>query len=274
MNLIIKGFLIGVAKIIPGVSGAMLAISFGIYYRTIEIISDLKSINEEKIKFLTKIGIGIILAITLSSKIIVKCLKQHYLATMLLFIGMIVGTIPNMMKKTRINRNNIKDIIIASIIILILITIIKKIQPKAQVVIEYNTINYIKLIGIGMIDASSSIIPGISGTALLMMLGYYDIIIKAFSTTWNIYQLRYNIFILSSFIIGFIIGIIVLSKIISIVINKNKNVANITILIFIIITIFQLLKKTFMTNNSIYELIIGTILLILGMVISSKLDIT
>ena len=269
MDLIIKGFLIGIAKIVPGVSGAMFAIAFGIYYKIIEIISDLKTLNKEKIVFLSKIGIGIILSISLTSKIIVKCLEKYYLATMLLFIGMILGTIPNITKNIKLKN---KDIILSTIIILILITTTKNLDIRNQVIIEYNMINYIKLIAIGIIDAASSIIPGISGTALLMIFGYYDIIMKAFSTTFNIYELKDNIFILSAFTVGFIIGIIILSKIINSIINKKKNMSYVTILIFMIITIIQLLEKTIRNKHSIYELIIGLILLILGILTSIKLD--
>ena len=125
MNLIIKGFIIGIGKIIPGVSGAMLAITLGEYEKIIEAISNIKKNTIKNTKYLSTIGIGIILAITLTSKIIVKCLNMHYFPTMLLFIGMIIGGIPKIIKETK---PKIKDILLSVIILLILFLIIKNLN--------------------------------------------------------------------------------------------------------------------------------------------------
>jgi len=268
MNLIIKGFIIGIGKIIPGVSGSMLAITLGEYEKIIETISNLKKTDLENIKYLTKIAIGIILAITLTSKIIVKSLNTYYFATMLLFIGMIIGGIPSIAKKIKLDY---KDIIISIITIIIFIIMIKtkKIHNHQ---IEYTIIEFIKLIGIGTIDALSSIIPGISGTALLMLFGYYDIIINTFSTTLNLLYVRQNMFILIPFIIGFTSGMIIISKIINILLKKQKNKLNIIITIFMIITTTILTKKTIETNATIIEIIIGIILGILGIITTMKLE--
>lgn len=269
MNLIIKGFIIGIGKIIPGVSGAMLAIILGEYEKIIKTISNIKNTNIEQMKYLTKIAIGIILAITLTSKIIVKSLNTHYFTTMLLFIGMIIGGIPNVIKQIKINY---KDIIISIIFILITMMPIKELTQTQNHTIEQTIIEFTKLIGIGSLDALSSIIPGISGTALLMIFGYYDIILKTFATTLNPLYIKQNIFILLPFTIGFIIGILVISKIICILLKKQKNKLNIIITIFMIITTIILTKKTIETNPTIQEIILGIILGIFGIIVTIKLE--
>lgn len=269
MNLIIKGFIIGIGKIIPGVSGAMLAIILGEYEKIIKTISNIKNTNIEQMKYLTKIAIGIILAITLTSKIIVKSLNTHYFTTMLLFIGMIIGGIPNVIKQIKINY---KDIIISIIFILITMMPIKELTLTQNHTIEQTIIEFTKLIGIGSLDALSSIIPGISGTALLMIFGYYDIILKTFATTLNPLYIKQNIFILLPFTIGFVIGILVISKIICILLKKQKNKLNIIITIFMIITTIILTKKTIETNPTIQEIILGIILGIFGIIVTIKLE--
>lgn len=269
MNLIIKGFIIGIGKIIPGVSGAMLAIILGEYEKIIKTISNIKNTNIEQMKYLTKIAIGIILAITLTSKIIVKSLNTHYFTTMLLFIGMIIGGIPNVIKQIKINY---KDIIISIIFILITMLPIKELTQTQNHTIEQTIIEFTKLIGIGSLDALSSIIPGISGTALLMIFGYYDIILKTFATTLNPLYIKQNIFILLPFTIGFVIGILVISKIICILLKKQKNKLNIIITIFMIITTIILTKKTIETNPTIQEIILGIILGIFGIIVTIKLE--
>ena len=73
-----KGFIIGIGKIIPGVSGAILAISLGVYDKALECISNFKSTKKESIKFLFPIGIGVLLSIIFFSKIISISLNITY----------------------------------------------------------------------------------------------------------------------------------------------------------------------------------------------------
>ena len=75
MKLILKGFIIGLGKIMPGVSGAMLAITLNEYDVIIESIANIKKDIYNNTKYLSKLGIGIILAIILASKIII--LSKH-----------------------------------------------------------------------------------------------------------------------------------------------------------------------------------------------------
>ena len=269
MNLIIKGFIIGLGKILPGVSGAMLSISLGIYEQIIESISNLRKNIIKNSKFLSKVGLGIILSITLTSKIIVKCINTCYLPTMLLFIGMILGGLPNLIKITPIKKLHITVI---SIIMILLFITLKDINIINNHIIEYTIFEILKLIGIGIIDAISSIVPGISGTAILMMLGYYNVILDSFATILDITKINHNIFILIPFGIGFIIGTILISKIICMIIKKRKNIINLIVIVFTIFTTIFLLKKTLTTNFTCIQLIIGIILFMIGMKISIYLD--
>lgn len=266
MDLIIKGFIIGIGKILPGISGAMLALTLGVYDEIIESISNIKI---KKIPFITKIGIGIILSISLMSKVVVKCLNKYYLPTMLLFIGIIIGGIPKFTKQIKIKT---KDIIPVIIILITLILLIKKINIINTHKIEYNTLEILKLIGVGLIDALSSIIPGLSGTALLMMIGYYDIILNTFATLLNIDYINQNIFVILPFSIGFILGIIIISKIINILFQKEKNKMNILILLFMVITTISLLNKTLTYKTSKIQLIIGITLFIIGLISSIYIE--
>ena len=87
----IKGFIIGIGKIIPGVSGAMLATIMGVYDKSIFYICNFKNNIKAAIKYLFPIGIGVIVSIILFSKIISLCLDKYYVITMLFFIGLIIG---------------------------------------------------------------------------------------------------------------------------------------------------------------------------------------
>lgn len=271
MILIIKGFIVGIGKILPGVSGAMLAISLGIYEEIIDIISNLKNITKEKTIYIIKVSIGISLAIILTSKIIVKCISNYYLPTILLFVGIIIGGIIKIIKQTKFKKKEI----ISSIILLILILLIIKYTNINTInvhKIEYTIIEFIKIILIGILDALSSIVPGISGTALLLTLGYYNIIIESFSTLLEINYIKKNIFVLIPFIIGFVIGIIEISKIINKIIKKNKNTINVLAIIFMTITTIILIKNTIVIQTTKIQKIIGITLLIAGINISKYIE--
>lgn len=268
MNLIIKGIIVGIGKILPGISGSLLAISLGIYEQLIEKIANFRKDIYNNLKYLTKICIGIIIAITLTSKIVVNSFNKYYFATMLLFVGLMIGGMPNIIKQTRIKKNNI----FKTIILIISTIIITNINYSQNHQVKYTIIEFIKLIGVGIIDAASSIIPGISGTAILMTIGYYNIIIQTFASITNKNNIYKNIFILLPFMIGYIIGIIILSKIIYMLIKKDKNMINIIIIILMSSSIIIILKNTIPKAKNVIEIIIGIILFIIGFIISIKIE--
>lgn len=263
MDLIIKGFIIGIGKILPGVSGSLLALTLGIYEKIIDAISNLKKDLINNGLFLSKIGLGIIIAITTLSKIIVKCLDKHYFATMLLFIGMIMGSMPEILNKTKLTKKNILKAIILITLIYIIIEV-SNIKNVHTHVIENTPQELIKLIGIGIIDSITSIIPGISGTAILMFLGYYNIIIDTFATITQIEKINRTLFVLIPFLIGFIIGTIYISKIINKLIINNTNTSNIMALSFTTTTLIMLIKTSIPIKLTLQEKLTGILLFIIG----------
>lgn len=267
--LILKGIIIGAGKIIPGVSGGMLAITLNVYDKGINSISNFFKDIRGNLTFILTVSIGIIISILSISKIIKYTLEHYYLPTMLLFIGMIIGGIPSIINEAK-KEKSLKNIIIMLIpfIIIFLLSITCN--------VAYNNsdknINFISLILIGIVDAITMIIPGISGTAILMMLGYYDIIITSFSTLTNLTILSSNMAIIIPFGIGLIFGVIVLSKIIDYFLNKYRISSYYAIIGFTISSVLLLLGQTLKSNYSLVEVIVSFVLLIIGYLISKGLD--
>ena len=85
IKLFIQGFIIGIGKIIPGVSGAMFAMLFGVYEKALKIISNLKKELKGNFLFMSVLGLSVLSAIVFGSNIINKCLKNYYIETMFLF---------------------------------------------------------------------------------------------------------------------------------------------------------------------------------------------
>lgn len=264
----IKGFLIGVSNIIPGVSGGTLAITLGIYEKLINTISHFFKNIKENLKFIIPIGIGMVLSILLLSKVINFCLDKYTLATILFFIGLILGGVPLLNKKIKGHYKNISNIIIF-LLTFSFIIILSILRGEGKVSFdELNILGYIKIFLVGIVAAATMIIPGVSGSFVLMLLGYYKPIIDTISNLTS--NLGNNILILLPFGLGILMGIVVIAKILEYLFKKFEIKTYFGVLGFVmasIITIFMSSNITF----SILQFLIGIVLLIIGFIIAYKL---
>ena len=267
--LILKGVIIGAGKIIPGVSGGMLAITLNVYDKGIKAISEFFKDIKGNLIFLCTIGIGILISVISVSKVIKYTLDLYYLPTMLLFIGLIIGGIPAIINTAK-QEKNFKNILIM-IIPFILVFLLQITNNTFNTDIDKET-SFIPLLLIGIVDAITMIVPGISGTAILMMLGYYDIVISSFSTLTDFSLLSSNLSVLIPFGIGMVLGTIVLTKIINYFLENHRISSYYAITGFALSSVLLLLVQTFQNNYTISEVIISLILLIIGYIISRRLD--
>ena len=175
--LIFKGFIVGLACIIPGVSGGTMAIIMGIYEKLIETISNILKKLKENFFFLLFLGIGIALAILVGSKGLKLCLDNFLLSTILTFVGLVAGGVPFLYKQIK-NKKNIANIIgfIVTMSLVIGLTFVNVNNHSSFD--EINFANILILIALGFVAAGTMIIPGISGSLVLMILGYYDFILN------------------------------------------------------------------------------------------------
>lgn len=269
--LFLKGIIIGIGQIIPGVSGGMLAITLGLYEKGIEIISNLFHNLRSNIHFIITVGSGVFLAIIFCSKFIKYLLINYYFPTMCLFIGLILGGMPSLIKKIKYYKEfNFLNIII-TLITFITITSISLINSE-------NTLNntkifeFISFIVVGFIYASAMVIPGISGTALMMLIGYYDIIINIISNLTNIIFFISNLNIIIPFSIGLVLGIIIVSKFMNYILKKHEIKTHYFILGLLTSSIFIMVIQTFKVYFNISTFIIGILLSIFGFYFSKKLE--
>jgi len=181
---------------------------------------------------------------------------------MLLFIGLIIGGIPSILKEVD------KKDYFYTLITIIIFTVISLVNINNNYVIKNNLTDYIIFFIGGIIETCGTVIPGLSSTALLLILGIYNIIILSIS---NISKLIIDYKILLPFILGIISSLLIVSKLINISLKKYKKKTYSIILGLLISSIIVLIIKTFTINISILELIIGLIFMIIGIIISSIL---
>jgi len=253
-----KGFVVGIGKIIPGVSGAMLAISMGIYDKAIECICNFKKNKKESIKYLFPIGFGVILSIIFFSKIISLCLSKFYLITMLFFIGLIIGGVPMVINKV-IKRDYYITVISFIIFFLISISNIDNVY-----VVKDSFVDFFVFFISGVLEAIGTVVPGISSTALLMVMGTYNTVITSIG---NLSDVR----VLIPFGFGLVLGLIVVVKIINYLFKRCEDKVYAFVLGVLLSSVVLLIIQSFKYSFSVIELIIGLVFMVVGIFISSLL---
>ena len=268
--LAIKGFIIGVANIIPGVSGGTLAITLGIYERLINAISHFMKNIKENIKFLFPIGIGAVLSLAILSNAISYALTNFKFPTILFFIGLIVGGIPLLYKKIdkEVNGKNILLMLITFSIV-VLFTFMNS-GNKVISFANMDIYKYITLFIVGIIAAATMVIPGISGSFVLMLLGYYEPIINTIKDFTHLNNIASNLAILIPFGIGVLVGIVLIAKLIEYLLAKHEVPTYFMIIGFILASIISIIVEAGLTTNITF-IVSGIILFMLGFVIAYKL---
>lgn len=262
--LVLKGFILGIANIIPGVSGGTLALTLGIYERLIDAISHFFKNLKENIIFVLCLGIGILISLALFSNVIGYCLDNYKFATILFFIGFILGGMPLLFKKLK-GTFNIKNMIF--FLITFSIVMIMTFMSAGDKTISLNNLTFVRLVSLffsGMLASASMLLPGISGSFVLMLIGYYYPIINAIREFTKLQNLLHNVILLSTAGIGIIIGIIIAAKLIEYLLKKYEIPTYYGIIGFVISSIISIFITAVSSYVGTVEIIVGILLMILG----------
>lgn len=262
LMLICKGFIIGIAKIVPGVSGAIIAMSFGVYERLVSIMSRPTKIRVNDVKFLIFLLIGAALGICILSKGVKWCLNEVYFPTILLFSGLIAGGLSDILVEVKKDKFSLSKGLIF-VICFSLIYYLINIKGTA-VSLNSNLLYFF----IGMIESLTTIIPGISGTAIFMALGWYEKLLDVYEKM-TVFDFDVTIIL---FLIGFIINTVLISKMITWLFERKKSLAYTGVLAFMLASLLMMIEEAFSNGFSVLELVVGIILFILGIIMTKKIN--
>lgn len=224
------GIAVGVANIIPGVSGGTLIVLLGIFDELMEAISNVFKLNiswKERIKylkFIIQVGLGVAVGLVGFAKILEFLFVHAENQTILWFVGLILFSIP-VLKKNEMKDEKINWIyfIIGALIIGLLAYFVPN---KDEVIVPLNDIlankiNFIYimiLIILGIISGATMIFPGVSGSMVLLVLGYYHLF-KGYVA--NVTTFEPKILIGLVFIaIGVLIGVVLSAKLTNYLLKK------------------------------------------------------
>ena len=185
---------------------------------------------------------------------------------MLFFIGLILGGLLIFKSNYTSNKKNMLILLISFLIIIIL----SSFSHSNKYVMEGNFIDYLVFFGSGIIDALATIVPGISGTALLMNIGVYEIIISTISNITDINLIITNIKILIPFGLGMVLGFILLSILISYLLKKYHSEMMAFILGVSIGSMALLVISVFRSNYTYIDLVLGFLFMTMGIFIGRR----
>lgn len=217
---ILRGIVIGIANIIPGVSGGTMMVSMGIYDTLIYCITHLFKDFKKSILTLLPYGIGALVGIIGLASLLEFLFEVYPFPTATAFVGLILGGVPPIIKKIDKKKLNITALIIFLFFFtgIVLLSIFG--NSNNVVNLTFSLVNVLTMIVVGCIAAATMIIPGVSGSMILMLMGYYEPTLNAVSSfkdalfSFNVAGMLQPLGLLLPFVIGVGIGIFAVAKVI------------------------------------------------------------
>lgn len=220
----ILGLFIGLAVIVPGVSGSAVAIIFKMYEKLLYAIGNIFKKFKKCIKFLFPILIGVLAGFIFGFFGVRSLLNIIPFIVICLFAGLMFGAYPAVTDQIKGTKPNAKYILlfILGLAIPILISCVSVFSDVAQhSLANLKFYHYILFVIIGFLIAITQLVPGLSATALLMSFGYFTPLMNSVSLT-NFKENPTIFLVYSCLIIGFIVGLFVVSNALNKILNKYK----------------------------------------------------
>ncbi len=254
---IIKGVFIGIANIIPGVSGGTMAVSMGIYDRIIAAVSNLFKDWKASVRTLLPLLIGCAMGIVGFTYAIEFLLSEHTFVTCMAFVGLILGGLPTLLLSLRREMKRIGASIglagvLAFLILFAVAVFLPMINADDDVLRTFTAApgTLIALFLVGVVASATMVIPGVSGSLVMMILGYYYGIINTIKTFLEALR-HFDIggmfsagVLLLPFGIGVLLGIFLIARLITFLFEKYGVTTYCAILGLIIASPFAIFYNT------------------------------
>ena len=232
LNQILRGIVIGVANIIPGVSGGTMMVSMGIYDLLIHSITHLfkefKKSSLTLLPYLIGMGLGIlVLSYVLSA--LLNPVTGYPLPTYTAFIGLILGGLSPLLHK--VDKKKVNGLCIALFVLFFALIVVMAIPGSIENAqrLDIDLLQVVILVAVGVIASGTMIIPGVSGSMMLMLLGYYTPVINAVKglipalSSGNGAAIANSLLTLLPFALGVVLGIFGVAKLIEWLMARYPN---------------------------------------------------
>ena len=273
----LRGMVIGLANIIPGVSGGTMMVSMGIYDTLIHCITHLFKEFKKSILTLLPYAVGMVLAIGGLSFALKWAFAVYPLPTNTLFIGLILGGLPAILRQVKGKKKGaVGAVLFAVFFALIIVMQIFQSEHVATITLSFGEV--IKLFALGAVASATMVIPGVSGSMILKLLGYYEPVVTV-AIPGLISGLAHgewaavgaNVGILLPFGLGIVVGIFAIAKLIEVLLARWEGQTYCAILGLVTASPVAILMATEMVNLSWSTLIISLLTFAIGFYVAWRL---
>ena len=167
------GIFIGAGAIIPGVSSGVICVILGIYEKLLDSVLNIFKDFKKNIKFLLPIGIGVLTGMVLLGKVLNYLFYAYPIQISFIFIGLVMGSIPSLLEESE-KKSKFKFQYLFYFFISLIIGVLMVVLEKKIVVTSSTEFSFLYLFFSGMCMSIGIIIPGVSSTVILMLLGVYS----------------------------------------------------------------------------------------------------
>lgn len=246
---ICKGAIIGGTMSVPGVSGGSMAMILGIYDKLIFSVSNCFKEPKKNILYLMKAAIGGLIGLVLFARLISGLLDSYPFVMRCFFLGAVLGGVPIIFRNIRVEKSGV-DIKFFFFIALGILSVflISLLPTEIFKVSSQMSISYILLqLLAGLIIAVALVLPGISTSHMLLMLGLYDTVLSAAKSL--------RLVELLPLLAGTLIGIFLTAKLLDRLFEKLKAATYLVVFGFMIGSVKTLLPQTFKPDLMIFGII-------------------
>ncbi len=277
MNLfkdILRGVVIGIANAIPGVSGGTMMVSMGIYDKLIYSVTHLFKQPVKSIKTLLPYFIGMAIGIVGLAFAIVAMFEHIPFQTCMLFIGLILGGVPILTGHLKGVRFNLSHAVVFLIFFgsIILLQIFG--GQGSDVALTVTPFSLFKLLLVGVVAAATMVIPGVSGSMMLMTMGYYRPVIGSVKNlitalvAFDAPKIIHICMILIPFGIGVVVGIFAVAKLIEMLMDKYEALTYCGIMGLVVASPVVILMSVSLAGMSVVTVLTGVVTFVIGVVIA------
>lgn len=281
---LLKGLVIGVANILPGISGGMLAITMGVYDKIIHAVNRLFKEPKESIAVLFPYGLGAMAGIVFLSLAFEFLFHTYPLQTKMAFLGLICGGLPALFKRAGMGKGKKKGLMVsfftAGLVIFFTYFCMTAIAARGtgeEVVLGSGRFWALTMVLIGLLAAGTMVVPGVSGSMIMMMLGVYEPLLRTnnacirAAASFDLPALLSKGIILIPYFAGLLAGVLAFARIIEHLLSAHEERMYQIIIGLVFSSPFVILYQTSWIGVEIYQVLSGLSLGLLGFVLAEAL---
>jgi len=236
----LKGIFIGIALVIPGLSGSIFAVVVGLYDKLLLAVSNFRKDMKKSTLFLLPIALGCGIGILASTKAVLWLCETFRLQSYSFFIGLVLGSLPLVLKKIQKGKFDWRGAVIA-IVAFIAIVFVGSLtgtedgNAAAKMTAITSIFDFLELFVLGVVICALMMVPGVSGSVLLMLTGKYETIYNSVGCAGDMvrsliagrtdeaYVLFQNVLVVVPFLIGALVGLALVAKLMTFLLRRFES---------------------------------------------------